>query len=162
MWHGVGIFTGTVHQHPQAPERWKSPGQVARRQNSPKRPCRTGNQLDVEALKREYARSGIQDSKGRWINREGRMGAEMSLDSISTIIQQSVAIIITIVLLYLVQSWVTRSLRFEEQKKASLNIARQVRRRAFQKSVALLQDEAPFFGRIASEQGKLEEQDGIK
>lgn len=86
----------------------------------------------------------------------------MSLDSLSTIVQQSIAIIITIILLYFVHSWVTRSLKFEEQKKTSLNIARQVRRRAFHKSVAMLKDETPLLSRISSEQSKLEEQDGIK
>lgn len=86
----------------------------------------------------------------------------MNVENVFTLVQQSIAIIITIVLLYLMHNWLTRSLDFEEQRKLSINFARQVRRRAFQESLVLLQGEVPFSRRNSRGQGKLEEQDGIK
>lgn len=86
----------------------------------------------------------------------------MSLDNFFIIIQQAIAIIISIGLLYLLRIWVERSLEHETQRKITLEIARQVRWSAFQRSVEILQTDNLFEGPRLSKSIRLEEQDGIE
>ncbi len=86
----------------------------------------------------------------------------MSLENFFIIIQQATAIIIFIGVLFLLSNWVELSLEHEKQRKVTLEIARQVRRSAFQKSVKILQTDAFFDGPRLSKSNRLEEQDGIE
>ncbi len=71
----------------------------------------------------------------------------MSLDNFFIIIQQALAIILSIGVLYFLSIWVGRSLEQEEQRKVTLDIARQVRWNAFQRSVEILQTDSFFEGK---------------
>jgi hypothetical protein len=84
----------------------------------------------------------------------------MSLGSFFTIIEQAIAIIIFIGVLYLLRIWMARYLEYEEQRKVRLEIARQVRWSAFQRSVEILQSDSSYEGRRLSKSIRLEEQDG--
>ncbi len=86
----------------------------------------------------------------------------MSLDNFFIIIQQALAIILSIGVLYILSIWVARSLEQEEQRKVTLEDARQVRWSAFQRSVEILQTDGFFEGRRLSKSIRLEEQDGIE
>jgi uncharacterized membrane protein len=91
----------------------------------------------------------------------GKVVGEMILDSLFSIIQQSIVILAAIVLLYFVHNWMARSQGFEEQRRVSLSIARQVRRRELQNYTDMLQA-GQLDGRYPGEGDKSEEQDGIK
>ncbi len=86
----------------------------------------------------------------------------MSLDNFFIIIQQALAIILSIGVLNILSIWVARSLEQEEQRKVTLDIARQVRWSAFQRSVEILQTDGFFEGSRLSKSIRLEEQDGIE
>ncbi len=86
----------------------------------------------------------------------------MSLGNFFIIIQQALAIILSIGVLYFLSIWVARSLEQEEQRKVTLDIARQVRWSAFQRSVEILQTDGIFEGPRLSKSIRLEEQDGIE
>ncbi len=86
----------------------------------------------------------------------------MSLGNFFIIIQQALAIILSIGVLYILSIWVARSLEQEEQRKVTLEIARQVRWSAFQRSVEILQTDSFFEGPRLSKSIRLEEQDGIE
>jgi UDP-3-O-acyl-N-acetylglucosamine deacetylase len=86
----------------------------------------------------------------------------MSLDNFFIIIQQALAIILSIGVLNILSIWVARSLEQEEQRKVTLEIARQVRWSAFQRSVEILQTDGFFEGSRLSKSIRLEEQDGIE
>ena len=86
----------------------------------------------------------------------------MSIENLVTIVQQILAIIIMIVALYFLHKWVASSEDDEGQRKVALDNVRQVRRSAFQKSLAMLRIEDPLDARRSSERVKLEEQNGIK
>ncbi len=86
----------------------------------------------------------------------------MSLDNFFIIIQQALAIILSIGVLYILSIWVARSLEQEEQRKVTLEDARQVRWSAFQRSVEILQTDGFFEGSRLSKSIRLEEQDGIE
>ncbi len=86
----------------------------------------------------------------------------MSLDNFFIAIQQALAIILSIGVLYILSIWVARSLEQEEQRKVTLEIARQVRWNAFQRSVEILQTDGFFEGSRLSKSIRLEEQDGIE
>ncbi len=86
----------------------------------------------------------------------------MSLGNFFIIIQQVIAIIISIGVLCLLRIWVARSLEQDEQRKVTLEIARQVRWSAFQRSAEILQTDGFFEGSRLSKSIRLEEQDGIE
>lgn len=91
----------------------------------------------------------------------GKVVGEMILESLFNIVQQSIVILAAIVLLYFVHSWMARSKGFEDQRRISLSIARQERRRALQNYTAMLLA-GHLDGRYPGEGDKSEEQDGIK
>jgi len=85
----------------------------------------------------------------------------MSLGSFFTIIEQAIAIIISIGVLDLLRIWMARYLEYEERRKVTLEVARQVRCSAFQRSVEILQSDGSFEGHRLSKSIRSEEQDGI-
>jgi hypothetical protein len=85
----------------------------------------------------------------------------MSSGSIFTIIEQAIAIIFSIGVLYLLRIWMVRNLEYEDRGKVRLEIARKVRLSAFQRSVEILQSDDSLEGHQLGENASLEVQDGI-
>lgn len=91
-----------------------------------------------------------------------RKESRMSIDNLVNIAQQVLAIIVSITALSLVNRWLATSKEQEEPRKVTLDLARQVRRSAFQRTVAMLRVDEPVDPRGLNQLGKLEEQSGIE
>jgi hypothetical protein len=81
----------------------------------------------------------------------------MSLGSFFTIIEQAIAIILSIGVLYLLHIWMAGYLEHEEPRKVTLEIARLVRWNAFQSSIEIQQSDDSFEGHRRSKSSRIEQ-----
>jgi len=81
----------------------------------------------------------------------------MSLGSFFTIIEQAIAIILSIGVLYLLHIWMAGYLEHEKPRKVTLEIARLVRWNGFQSSIEILQSDDLFEGHRQSKSSRLKQ-----